>query len=171
MWGPQRLTTLWAFRAWCRDSFTLLYFYYVSRVYSICESVIKEYGALSEMRNRSTRGKPARITVLPPEVPHDLTWDRNDAAAVGSRLVTPVLLYPYVYMYQDRLCGLVVRVPGFDSRRYQIFWEVAVLEQGPLSLVRIIEELFQRNIGSGLENRKITAVGIRRADHETPPMC
>jgi hypothetical protein len=51
----------------------------------------------------------------------------------------------------DRLCGLVVRVsgyryrgPGFDSRRYQIFWVVVGLEQGPLSLVsllRSIEEL------------------------------
>jgi hypothetical protein len=46
------------------------------------------------------------------------------------------------------VCGLVVRVPsyrsrgpGFDSRRYQIFWEVVSLERGPLSLVRIIEEL------------------------------
>jgi hypothetical protein len=48
----------------------------------------------------------------------------------------------------DRLCGLVVRVPGyrsrdpeFDSRRYQIFWEVVGMERGPLSLVRITEEL------------------------------
>jgi hypothetical protein len=42
------------------------------------------------------------------------------------------------------LDGLVVRVPGyrskgpgFDSRRYQIFWEVVGLERGPLSLVSI----------------------------------
>jgi hypothetical protein len=60
----------------------------------------------------------------------------------------------------DRLSGLVVRVPGyrsrgpgFDSRCYQIFWEVVGLERGPLSRVRIIEELFQGNSGSGLENR------------------
>jgi hypothetical protein len=46
------------------------------------------------------------------------------------------------------LCGLVVRVPGcrsrspgFDSRRYQIFWQIVSLERGPLSLVRITEEL------------------------------
>jgi hypothetical protein len=55
----------------------------------------------------------------------------------------------------DRLCGLVVRVPGyrssgpgFDSRRYQIFWEVVGLERGPLSLVRITEELFERKVAA-----------------------
>jgi hypothetical protein len=34
--------------------------------------------------------------------------------------------------------------PGFDFRRYQIFWEVVGLERGPLSLVRIIEELLKK---------------------------
>jgi hypothetical protein len=66
-----------------------------------------------------------------------------------------------VHLSVDRLCGLVVRVPGyrsrgpgFDSRLYQIFWEVVGLERGPLSLVRIIEELLEwKNSGSGLENR------------------
>jgi hypothetical protein len=53
-------------------------------------------------------------------------------------------------MLIDCPCGLVVRVPGcrsrdlgFDSRRYQIFREVVGLERGPLSLVRIIEELLE----------------------------
>jgi hypothetical protein len=32
------------------------------------------------------------------------------------------------------------------------FWEVVGLERDPFSLVRIIEELFQGNSGSGLEN-------------------
>jgi hypothetical protein len=62
----------------------------------------------------------------------------------------------------DGLFSLVVRVPGyrsrgpgFDSRRYQIFWEVVGLERGPLSLVRTTEELLGRNnSGSGLENRE-----------------
>jgi hypothetical protein len=52
----------------------------------------------------------------------------------------------------DCLCGLVVRVPGyrsrgpgFDSRHFQIFWEVVGLEQGPLRLVK-------GSIGCGLEN-------------------
>jgi hypothetical protein len=54
-----------------------------------------------------------------------------------------------------RLCGLVVRVPGyrsgglgFYSRRYQIFWEVVGLERGPLSLVRIIKELLERQVAT-----------------------
>jgi hypothetical protein len=67
-----------------------------------------------------------------------------------------------IRFYSDVLCGLVVRVPGyrsrssgFVSRRYQIFWEVAGLERGPLSLVRIIEELLEwKSSGSGQENRK-----------------
>jgi hypothetical protein len=61
----------------------------------------------------------------------------------------------------DRPCGLVFRVTGYSSRgpefysrRYQIFWEVVGLEQGPLSLVRITEELLEwKSIGSDLENQ------------------
>jgi len=55
--------------------------------------------------------------------------------------------------YIDRLCGLVVRVsgyryrgPGFDPRRYQIFWVAVGLERGShslVSLVRSIEELLE----------------------------
>jgi hypothetical protein len=62
----------------------------------------------------------------------------------------------------NRLCGLVVRVPGyrsrgpgFDSRRYQIFWQVVGLERGPFNLVSITEELLGRNSsGSGLKKRE-----------------
>ena len=42
------------------------------------------------------------------------------------------------------------------------------LERGPLSLVRSIEELLEyKSSGSGPEKR-LTAVGIRCADHVTP---
>jgi hypothetical protein len=75
----------------------------------------------------------------------------------------------------DRLCGLVVRVPdystrdsGFDSPRYWIFGEVVGLERGPLSLVIITEEQFEwKSSGSGSRNPRLTAVGIRCADHAT----
>jgi hypothetical protein len=60
---------------------------------------------------------------------------------------------------------LQIQRSGFDSRRYQIFFgEVLGLERGPLSLVMIIEELFQGHSDSA----KLTAVGIRFADHATP---
>jgi hypothetical protein len=36
--------------------------------------------------------------------------------------------------------GYRSRGPGFDSRHYQIFWEVLGLERGPISLVSAIEE-------------------------------
>jgi hypothetical protein len=51
--------------------------------------------------------------------------------------------------------GYTSKGPGFDSRRYQIFWEVVGLEWGPLSLVSTTEGLLGRNSsGSGLENRE-----------------
>jgi hypothetical protein len=39
--------------------------------------------------NRSKRRKPASVSLRPPQIPHDLTWDRTLAAAVGSRRLTP----------------------------------------------------------------------------------
>jgi hypothetical protein len=64
--------------------------------------------------------------------------------------------------WSDHLCGLVVRVPvyksrfpGFDFRRYKIFWDVVGLEWDPLSLVSTTEELLERkSSGSGLEDRE-----------------
>jgi hypothetical protein len=57
------------------------------------------------------------------------------------------------------------RVPGFDSRRYQIFLEVMGLEQGPLSLMRITVELLEWKVAArGLENR-LTGMGISCTDH------
>jgi hypothetical protein len=54
-----------------------------------------------------------------------------------------------------RLCGLVVRVlscsprgPGFDSRPYQIYCASVGLERGPLSLVRINQELLGRKVAA-----------------------
>jgi hypothetical protein len=82
-------------------------------------------------------------------------------------------LLPF-FSFDDRLCGLVVIVPGFrtggpgfDSLYYQIFWIVG-LERGPLNLVSTNEELLGRNSScSGLVTQN-TAVGIRCADHATP---
>jgi hypothetical protein len=69
--------------------------------------------------------------------------------------------FTHLFIYYDyfvtRLCDLVVRVPdyrsrglGFNSRLYQIFWEVVGLEWGPLSLVRITEELLVRTVAASV---------------------
>jgi len=73
----------------------------------------------------------------------DIQW------GVANRIYKPLLLltdllvlltYWYIIII---IIGLVVRIsgyryrdPGFDPRRYQIFWVVVGLERGPLSLVR-----------------------------------
>jgi hypothetical protein len=81
-----------------------------------------------------------------------------------------------IVQFYDRLCGLVIRVSGyryrgpvFDPWRYQIFCVVLGLERGPLSLVRSIEELLEQNSsGSRSRKQRLTAMGIRCADHVTP---
>jgi hypothetical protein len=50
---------------------------------------------------------------------------------------------------------LRIQRSGFESRSYQIFWEVVGMERGPLSLVSTIEEPHGRkSSGSGLEIRE-----------------
>jgi hypothetical protein len=58
--------------------------------------VIDEYGAFGRMRtgrgNSSTRRKPAPAPLCPPQIPHDLTWYRTRAAAVGSWRLTALAM-------------------------------------------------------------------------------
>jgi hypothetical protein len=90
------------------------------------------------------------------------------SASLVDILIQPILKYTSTenkfnsrYFYLDRPCGLVVRVSGyrsrgpeFDSRPFQIFWEAAGLERGPLSLVGTTNELLEeKSSSSGLENR------------------
>jgi hypothetical protein len=60
-----------------------------------------------------------------------------------------VLLYvTFTYFYflwsSGQSSWLQIQRSAFDSRRYQIFWEVMGLERGPLSLVSTAEELLER---------------------------
>jgi hypothetical protein len=49
--------------------------------------------------------------------------------------------------------------PGFDSRHYQIFWEMVGLERGPLNFVRIIEELLEWKVAAPVQKTEINARG------------
>jgi hypothetical protein len=80
-------------------------------------------------------------------------------------------IYPYLRLPLWS-CGqgscLQIQRSGFHSQRYQIFWEVVGLEQGQLSLVSTIEELFGRKSSCpGLEKRHY-CLGVRCADYTTP---
>jgi hypothetical protein len=85
------------------------------------------------------------------------------------------LTYLMLSHLNDRFCDLVVRVPGyrfrgpeFDSRHFQIFWEVVSLERGLLSLGSTIEELLGRNSsGSGLEIREYGCADPQRWPRDT----
>jgi hypothetical protein len=66
----------------------------------------------------------------------------------------------------DCLCGLVIRVsgyrfrgPGFDSRRFWIFLEAAGMEPGPLSLVKITEELLKGKVAAPVYKTEINHRG------------
>jgi hypothetical protein len=61
-----------------------------------------------------------------------------------------------MFIFIDRLCGLVLGVPGYRSRGRVRFPALPVgLEWGPLSLVNTVEKLLGReSSGSGLEIRE-----------------
>jgi hypothetical protein len=54
--------------------------------------MIDEYEGFGGMRTgrgkRSTRRTPAPVPLCPPQIPHDLTWDRTRVAAVWRRRLT-----------------------------------------------------------------------------------
>jgi hypothetical protein len=67
-----------------------------------------------------------------------------------------------VNMSKDRLCGIVVRVsgyrskgPGLDSRRFQISWEAAGPERGPIGLVRTTEKLLEGKVAASVYKTEI----------------
>jgi hypothetical protein len=64
------------------------------------------------------------------------------------------LLYEVIMWSSGQSSWLQIQSSRFDSRGYQIFWEVVGLKRGPLSLVSTTEELPERkSSGSALENR------------------
>jgi hypothetical protein len=74
--------------------------------------------------------------------------------SLQNLLIACLSLLPSLWSSGQSSC-LQIQRSAFDSRRYQIFWEVMGLERGPLSLVSTIEELLERkSSSSGLESRE-----------------
>jgi hypothetical protein len=60
-----------------------------STLHRVGGKMINEYGAVGGVRigkgNRSIRGKPGLVPLCPPQVIHELTWDRIRVALMGRR--------------------------------------------------------------------------------------
>ena len=71
-----------------------------------------------------------------------------------------------------RVSGYRYRGPGFDPRRYQIFWVVVGLERvhsaSWASGGQLRSYLNEKSSGSRSRKQTLTAVGTRCADHVTP---
>jgi hypothetical protein len=88
-----------------------------------------ECGVVGGMRigrgNRSTRRKPAPVPLCSPQIPHDLTWARTRAAAVGSLSYGTANLCKYVlqlriycrFTRQTRENTAYIPVAGFPFPR------------------------------------------------------
>jgi hypothetical protein len=86
------------------------------------------------------------------------TLEQNQLVSLVSVLYCSyfkMLLYMPPLWSSGQSYWLQIQGSGYNSRRYQIFWEVVGLEWGPLSLVSITEELLERKISvSCLEIRE-----------------
>jgi hypothetical protein len=108
--------------------------------------------------------RPNILNVVFPDLPLSLQINARSESYINSLPLhfTPFRVHALHLHLDDRLWGLLVRVPDyrswgprFDSQRYQIFWEVMRLERDPLNLMSTTEELLGRkSSGSCLESRE-----------------
>jgi hypothetical protein len=88
--------------------------------------------------------------MLPAHVAHDGRNVQNEMEVLDSVYVKS---WPPLCL-SGQSSWLQIQRSGFDSRRYQIFWEAVGLERGPLSPVSTIYELSERkSSGYSVETR------------------
>jgi hypothetical protein len=80
------------------------------------------YGAVGGMRigrgNRRTRRKPAPVPLCPPQIPHDLTWDRTRAAAY-IRLSSDRFLSNVFHFILRLTYALIIEIMSFNKLRHK----------------------------------------------------
>jgi hypothetical protein len=137
MWEPRLLTTLWAFTACLRGSFTFLplRFIQVYNLYSTLSGVRLsplgtaatigllyqsqmiydgDCGAIGGMKigrgNRSTRRKPSAVPLCLPQIPYDLTRAQIRTSAMGNQRLTAWAMarpYPSVTHHYFESCLII----------------------------------------------------------------
>jgi hypothetical protein len=83
-----------------------------------------EYGTVGGIKigrgTRSTRWKPAPMPLSPPQIPCDLTWNWNRAAAVGNRRVTAwAMERPYSILNRSNFDLLISKYPRLTHPLYE----------------------------------------------------
>jgi hypothetical protein len=73
----------------------------VSTAYSVDDWMITEYGAAGWMRIGCTPSKSPPVPLCSSQIPHDLTWNRPHAAAVGSWELTAWAISQAIIMKRD----------------------------------------------------------------------
>jgi hypothetical protein len=74
--------------------------------------------------NRSSLRKPAPVPLCPPQIPHDLTWDRTRAVAVGSqRLTAWAMARPSSYLKAHSCRIIPPTLSGMESKRRKLIDE------------------------------------------------
>jgi hypothetical protein len=110
-----------------RSQFGLLY-----------QSRLKDgYAAVDGMRigrgKGNTRSKPAPVPMNPPWIPHNMTWDRTRAAAVGSRRLIawamgrprfPQLVQTHAYMASSNRPLLTILESFHGHRMQPSYWHI-----------------------------------------------
>jgi hypothetical protein len=76
-----------------------------SRLYNVENTMINKYGAVGVMRidggSWRTRRKPTPMPLCPTQIPHELTWGRNQPAAVRSRRLPAWAVAPHSCGYEE----------------------------------------------------------------------
>jgi hypothetical protein len=99
-------------------------------------------------------------------------WRYRDSNSDVSSLCTDCAIPGFLWVSSKWSSGqssyLQIQRSGFDSRRYQIFWEVVGLERGPFGLVSTTEELLERKSSwSCLESQQYCCSDPSRWPHGT----
>jgi hypothetical protein len=67
---------------------------------------------------------------------------------INMQIYQYLLIIPKPLWTSGQSSCLQTQRSRFDSLRYQIFWEVVGLDQGPIGLVSTIEELLETKIAA-----------------------
>jgi hypothetical protein len=125
--------------------------------------------------SRSTQRKPVPVPVCPPQIPHDLLWDRTRAAEVGTRRLTAWAEARYYTNYSKKavfiICNLTDSIlwVRFSHRSYDYITgpnKIALCYLKMLSTSLFIKSILQQLKWLMLYTKLTIKIRIRNALHQ-----